>query len=126
VTRYSCGPDRGPRTLAAAILDPNSQRRNPSVRNFVTKNGLGSLFHSFGDDPGMAALSQAAVPARATTVQPKKAAAPMKKSGGAIKDLSGMAFWHVDDFNGQQASLREVFDQAQKNGQLPAAKSGRR
>jgi hypothetical protein len=37
----------------AAILDPNSQRRNPSVRNFVTKNGLGSLFHSFGDHPEM-------------------------------------------------------------------------
>jgi hypothetical protein len=35
----------------AAILDPKSQRRNPSVRNFVTKNGLGSLFHSFGDHP---------------------------------------------------------------------------
>jgi hypothetical protein len=37
----------------AAILDPKNQRRNPSVRNSVTKNGLGTLFHSFGDHPEM-------------------------------------------------------------------------
>jgi hypothetical protein len=43
-----------------------------------------------------------------------------------IKNISGMAFWHVDDFNGQQVSLKDVFTWAQKNGQLPAAKSGRR
>jgi hypothetical protein len=211
----------------AAILDPKSQRRNPSVRNFVTKNGLGALFHSFGDHPEMmvvvdsrgllyqelcrrvwsaeavglpvpktkeqpkaqtqpetAAPSQAAVPVRATTVQTEKAAAPRKISVGAptqisklvlakvlspetklrgthhgttytahidanghirlasgdhyrkpddaariavgLKNISGMAFWHVDDLDGQLVSLKDVFTQAQKNGQLPAAKSGRR
>jgi len=211
----------------AAILDPTSQRRNPSVRNFVTKNGLGTLFHGFGDhpemmvvvesrgllyqelcrqvwsaeavglpvpktelqpkiqtQPEMAALSQAAVPARPTTAQATKAAAPRKTSSGpptqisklvqakvlspetklqgthhgttytahidadgrirlasgdhyrkpddaariavGIKNISGMAFWHVDDNNGQQVSLKDVFTQAQKNGRLPAAKSGRR
>jgi hypothetical protein len=36
-----------------------------------------------------------------------------------------MAFWHVNDLDGQQVSLKDVFAQAQKNGQLPAAKSGR-
>jgi hypothetical protein len=40
----------------AAVLDPKNQRRNPSVRNFVTKNGLGTLFHSFGDHPEMMAV----------------------------------------------------------------------
>ena len=43
-----------------------------------------------------------------------------------IKAISGMAFWHVDDFNGQQVSLKDVFTQAQRNGQLPTPKSGRR
>ena len=211
----------------AAVLDPNSQRRNPSVRNFVAKNGLGSLFHSFGDHPEMTvvvdnrgllyqelcrqvwsaeavglvvpttneepetqthpempALSQAAVATRESAVQSKKAAAPMKTSGGSptqvskllqanvltpetklrgthrgttytahidvdghirlnsgdhyrkpddaariavgIKNISGMAFWHVDDFNGRPLSLKDVFAQAQRNGQLPTPKSGRR
>jgi uncharacterized protein DUF262/RAMA domain-containing protein/uncharacterized protein DUF1524 len=210
----------------AAILDPRSQQRNPSVRNFVTKNGLSSLFHSFGDNPEMtvvvesrgllyqelcrqiwsaeavglpvpkakvqpekqaqpemAVLSQAAVPASATTAQVKKAAAPTKSSAGAptqisklvqakvlgpgtelrgthhgttytahveadghirlasgdhyrkpddaariavgVKNISGMAFWHVNDLNGQQVSLRDVFSQAQKNGRLAVAQSGR-
>jgi len=211
----------------AAILDPNSQRRNPSVRNFVTKNDLGSLFHSFGDHPEMtdvvdsrgllyqelcrqvwsaeavglpvprtkrepktetqpeiAAVSQAAVTASETTAQPEKPAAPMKTSGGAltqisklvranvlspetklrgtyrgttytahidadghirlpsgdhyrkpddaariavgIKNISGMAFWHVDDLNGPPTSLKDVFTRAQRNGQLPTPKPGRR
>lgn len=197
------------------------------MRNFVTKNGLGALFHSFGDhpemmavvesrgllyqelcrqvwsaeavglpvprtkgqpkaqtQPEMAAPYQAAVPARATTVQAKKAITPTKTPGGAptqisklvrakvlspetklrgthhgttytahidadghirlasgdhyrkpddaariavgIKNISGMAFWHVDDLDGQQVSLKDVYAQAQKNGQLPAAKSVRR
>jgi hypothetical protein len=211
----------------AAILDPTSQRRNPSVRSFVTKNGLDTLFHSFGDHPQMMAVvesrgllyqelcrqvwsaeavglpvpetkgqpkaqtqpdtavsSQAAVPARATTVQAEKATTPRKTSGGAptqisklvlakvlspetklrgthrgttytahidadghirlasgdhyrkpddaariavgIKNISGMAFWHVDDLDGQQVSLKDVYARAQKNGQLPASKSVRR
>ena len=45
---------------------------------------------------------------------------------GGLKNISGMAFWHVDDLDGQLVSLKDVFTQAQKNGQLPAAKSGRR
>jgi hypothetical protein len=211
----------------AAILDPKSQQRNPNLRNFIIKNGLGSLFHGFGEhpemtvvvdsrgllyqelcrqvwsaeavglpvpkakeqpktqtQPEMATLSQASVTACETAVQPKKAAVPRKASGGAltqvskliranvlspetklrgthrgttytahidgdghirlasgdhyrkpddaariavgIKNISGMAFWHVDDFNGQQVSLKDVFTQAQKNGQLPTPKSGRR
>jgi hypothetical protein len=206
----------------AAILDPKNQRRNPSVRNFVTKNGLGTLFHSFGDhpemmvvvgsrgllyqelcrqvwsaeavglpvpkteaqeQPGTAPPSQIAVPARATTVQAKKAAAPRKTSAGAptqisklvwakvlnpetklqgthhgmtytahidadghirlasgdhyrkpddaariavgITTISGMAFWHVNGHDGQLVSLKDVFTQAQKNGQLLAPKSRR-
>jgi hypothetical protein len=197
------------------------------VRNFVTKNGLGTLFHSFGDHPEMmvvvesrgllyqelcrqvwsaeavglpvpktegqpeapgqaemAAPSQAAVPARTTAVQAREVVTPRKTSGGAptqisrlvrakvlipetelrgtrhgttytahidadghirlasgdhyrkpddaariavgIKSISGMAFWHVDDLHGQQVSLKDVFTQAQKNGQLLATKSGRR
>jgi hypothetical protein len=43
-----------------------------------------------------------------------------------IKNISGMAFWHVDEFNGQQVSLKDVFTQAQRNGQLATPKSGRR
>jgi hypothetical protein len=209
----------------AAILDPKSQQRNPNVRNFISKNGLGSLFHGFGEHPEitvvvdsrgllyqelcrevwsaeavglpvpkakeqpqtqtlpeMATLSQPAVAACQTAVQPKKAAAPRNASGGAPTQVSklvranvlssetklrgtyrgttytahidsdghirlasgdhyrkpydaariavgiknsGMAFWHVDDFNGQQVSLKDVFTQAQKNGQLPTPKSGR-
>ena len=208
----------------AAILDPNSQRRNPSVRNFVTKNSLGGLFHGFGNHPEMKVVvesrgllyqelcrqvwsaeavglpipsakgqpqtqirpemaipSQVVMTARATTVQSNEAE-PRKTSGGAPtqvsklvranvlspetklqgiykgttytahisadghirlasgdhyrkpddaariavgKNIGGMAFWHVDDFNGQRASLKEIFAQAQKNGQLSAAKSGR-
>jgi len=197
------------------------------VRNFVTRNGLGSLFHGFGDrpemrvvvdsrsllykelcrqvwsaeavglpvltttgqpktqtQPEMTALPQAAVTAGATTPQSKAVVAPRKTLGGAptqisklvqanvlspetrlrgthhgttytahidadghirlasgdhyrkpddaariavgIKSISGMAFWHVDEFNGQKASLKDVYTWAQKNGQLPAAKSGRR
>jgi hypothetical protein len=42
-----------------------------------------------------------------------------------IKNISGMAFWHVNDLDGQRVSLKDVFAQAQKNGQLSAAKSGR-
>jgi hypothetical protein len=133
--------------------------------------------------PEMAVLSQAAVPASATTAQVKKAAAPTKSSAGAptqisklvqakvlgpgtelrgthhgttytahveadghirlasgdhyrkpddaariavgVKNISGMAFWHVNDLNGQQVSLRDVFSQAQKNGRLAVAQSGR-
>jgi hypothetical protein len=212
----------------AAILDPTNQQRNPKVRNFVAKNGLGTLFHGFGYhpemsvvvesrgllyqelcrqvwsaeavglpvpkmegqpkaqvQPEMAAPSQTAVPAHTTTTAPvKKAAAPRRTSGGpptqisrlvqakvlnpetkllgthrgttytaridaeghirlasgdhyrkpddaariavGIKNISGMAFWHVHDLNGQPVSLKDVFTQAQKNGQLSAAKSGHR
>jgi hypothetical protein len=205
----------------AAIFDPKNQRRNPSVRNFVAKNSLGALFHSFGDHPEMMAVvesrgllyqelcrqvwsaeavglpvpktkkaqarletassSQVAVPKGATTGQAKKAAAPRKATAGAptqisklvqakvlspetklqgthrgiayrahidtdgyirlasgdryrkpddaariavgITSISGMAFWHVGGLDDQLVSLKEVFTQAQKNGQLPAPKS---
>ncbi|HEY2264017.1 MAG TPA: DUF262 domain-containing protein [Streptosporangiaceae bacterium] len=205
----------------AAIFDPKNQRRNPSVRNFVAKNSLGALFHSFGDHPEMMAVvesrgllyqelcrqvwsaeavglpvpktkkaqarletassSQVAVPEGATTGQAKKAAAPRKATAGAptqisklvqakvlspetklqgthrgiayrahidtdgyirlasgdryrkpddaariavgITSISGMAFWHVGGLDDQLVSLKEVFTQAQKNGQLPAPKS---
>lgn len=205
----------------AAIFDPKNQRRNPSVRNFVAKNGLGALFHSFGDHPEMmvvvesrgllyqelcrqvwsaeavglpvpkakkaqaqpetASSSQIAVPGDATTGQAKKAAAPRKATARAptqvsklvqakvlspetrlhgihrgiaytahidadghirlasgdhyrkpddaariavgITSISGMAFWHVDGRDGQVVSLKDVFTQAQKNGQLPPPKS---
>lgn len=210
----------------AAILDPKSQRRNPNVRNFVTKNGLGTLFHNFGDHPKMrvvvesrgllyqelcrqvwsaeavglpvptakerpntllhsemGAPSQPTVPGRSVTAQVKKAATPRKTSGGpptqlsklvhakilspetelrgthrgrtytahvdanghirlasgdhyrkpddaariavGVKSIGGMAFWHVNGLDGQQVSLKDVFAQAQKNGHIPAAKSGR-
>jgi hypothetical protein len=133
--------------------------------------------------PKMAAPSQNAVPARATSAQAKKAATPTKTSGRAptqvpklvrakvlspetelrgthrgmtytahidadghirlasgdhyrkpddaariavgIKNISGMAFWHVNDPDGQQVSLKDIFAWAQKNGQLPAVKSAR-
>ena len=197
------------------------------MRNFVTKNGLANLFHSFGDHPGMTAVvdsrgllyqelcrqvwsaeavglpvprakgrpetqsesgvtapSQTSVTASETAVQPEKVAVPVKTSSGAvtqvsklvqanvlspetrlqgthrgatytahidgdghirlpsrdryrkpddaariavgIKNVSGMAFWHVEDSSGQQRSLKDVFAQAQKDGRLPTPKSGRR
>jgi len=43
-----------------------------------------------------------------------------------IKTINGMAFWHVNDFNGLRVSLKDVYSQAQKNGQLSTPKPGRR
>jgi len=43
-----------------------------------------------------------------------------------ITTISGMAFWHVNGHDGQLVSLKDVFTQAQKNGQLLAPKSKRR
>jgi hypothetical protein len=43
-----------------------------------------------------------------------------------VKSISGMAFWCVDDPNGEPRSLKDVFAEAQAKGQLPAPKSLRR
>lgn len=210
----------------AAILDPKNQRRNPSVHNFVTKNGLGNLFHNFGDHPKMTVVVETrgrlyqelcrqvwsteavGLPIPPPEVQPeaqaqleetppspvhapatevatiaKKAAGPAKASTGTPTQISklvrakvvspetklqgthrgttytahvdadgrirlasgdhyrkpddaariavgttlgGMAFWHVNGPDGQLVSLKDIFAQAQKNGQLATAKPGRR
>jgi len=208
----------------AAIFDPKNNRRNPSVRHFVTKNGLEALFHSFGADPKMIAVvesrgllyqelcrqvwsaeavglpalktkwrpsaqtkpemtasSEPAAPSLTISTQAKKSAAQAKASRSAptqlsklvlakvldpgtelrgtrrgvtytaqidadghvrlasgdhyrkpddaariavgIKNISGMAFWHVNDSDGQPVSLKDVFARAQENGQLSAPKA---
>jgi hypothetical protein len=211
----------------AAILDPKNLQRNPTVRSFITKNGLANVFHGFGDHPEMTAVvesrgllyqelcrqvwsdeavglpipktgvkpkaqaqpetaapSQTATPASVITVPAEKATEPSRTSAGnatqisklvrakvlgpetklqgthngttytahvdadgrirlasgdhyrkpddaarvavGVARVSGMAFWHVDGPAGRLVSLRDVFAQAQKNGQLSAGKSGGR
>ena len=42
-----------------------------------------------------------------------------------IKKISGMAFWNVEELDGQLVSLKDIYTRAQKNGELLTAKSGR-
>jgi hypothetical protein len=94
----------------AAILDPNSQRRNPSAHR-------GTTYTAHIDANGHIRLHSGD-----HYRKPDDAA----RIAVGIKNISGMAFWHVDDFNGQALSLKDVFAQAQRNGLLPTPKSGRR